>query len=69
MAEGEQAMSRYKLMRMAWDLVGSEFASRHTSYEMFYNGAKHVARARAFGHFRWDVVNAEAERALAAVGK
>jgi 4-hydroxyphenylacetate 3-monooxygenase len=69
MAEGEQAMSRYKLMRMAWDLVGSEFASRHTSYEMFYNGAKHVARARAFGHFRWDVVNAEAERALASVGK
>jgi hypothetical protein len=31
---------------------------------MFYNGAKHVARGRAFGHFRWDVVNREAERAL-----
>ena len=68
MAEGEQAMQRYKLMRLAWDLIGSEFASRHTSYEMFYNGAKHVARARAYGHFRWDVVNAEAERALASIG-
>jgi 4-hydroxyphenylacetate 3-monooxygenase len=68
MADGEQAMQRYKLMRLAWDLIGSEFASRHTSYEMFYNGAKHVARARAYGHFRWDVVNAEAERALASVG-
>lgn len=68
MAESEAAIERYKLMRMAWDLVGSEFASRHTSYEMFYNGAKHVARARVVGHFRWDVVNREAERALASVG-
>jgi 4-hydroxyphenylacetate 3-monooxygenase len=68
MADTKDATERYKLMRMAWDLVGSEFASRHTSYEMFYNGAKHVARARAFGHFRWDVVNREAERALASVG-
>jgi 4-hydroxyphenylacetate 3-monooxygenase len=68
MAEPRAAIERYKLMRMAWDLVGSEFASRHTQYEMFYNGAKHVARGRAFQHFRWDVVDAEATRALHSVG-
>ena len=68
MQDGAAMHERYKLLRLAWDLVGSEFASRHTQYEMFYNGAKHVARARAFHHFRWDVVNAEAERALASFG-
>jgi len=68
MAETRDSVQRYKLMRMAWDLIGSEFASRHLQYEMFYNGAKHVARARAYGHFRWEVVDAVAEEALASIG-
>jgi 4-hydroxyphenylacetate 3-monooxygenase len=68
MAEPKVAIERYKLMRLAWDLVGSEFASRHTQYEMFYNGAKHVARGRVFQHFRWDAVDREADRALASLG-
>jgi 4-hydroxyphenylacetate 3-monooxygenase len=66
-AEPKIAVERYKLMRLAWDLIGSEFASRHTQYEMFYNGAQHVARGRAYQHFRWDVVTAEAERALESI--
>lgn len=66
-ADAPKAAERYRLMRLAWDLIGSEFASRHTQYEMFYNGAKHVARGRAFGHFRWGVVNADADAALASV--
>lgn len=68
MAETPVAVERYKLMRLAWDLIGSEFASRHTQYEMFYNGAKHVARGRAYQLFRWDVVEAEADRALQSLG-
>jgi 4-hydroxyphenylacetate 3-monooxygenase len=68
MAEPRVAIERYKLMRLAWDLAGSEFASRHTQYEMFYNGAKHVARGRAYQHFRWSVVDEEADRALASLG-
>ena len=63
-AAPEVAIERYKLMRLAWDLIGSEFASRHTQYEMFYNGARHVARGRAYQHFRWNVVDADAARAL-----
>ena len=68
MAEPAVSIERYKLMRLAWDLIGSEFASRHTQYEMFYNGAKHVARGRAYQAFRWDVVDAEAARALDSLG-
>ena len=29
---------RVQLFKLAWDAVGSEFASRHTQYEMFYWG-------------------------------
>ena len=53
MAEAEDAVERYKLMRLVWDLVGSEFASRHIQYEMFYNGPRHVDRTRASHYFRW----------------
>jgi 4-hydroxyphenylacetate 3-monooxygenase len=68
MAEPKEAIEKYKLMKLAWDLIGSEFASRHTSYEMFYNGAKHVARMRAHHYFRWDVVEESAQAALDSIG-
>lgn len=31
--EGEDAYDRMKFLKLAWDAVGSEFASRHTQYE------------------------------------
>lgn len=68
MSSPEEAVERYKLMRLAWDLIGTEFASRHTQYEMFYNGAQHVALGRVWHLFRWDVVDREVERALASLG-
>jgi 4-hydroxyphenylacetate 3-monooxygenase len=68
MAEPEDAVGRYKLMRLIWDLVGSEFASRHIQYEMFYNGPRHVGRTRASHYFRWDVVEEAAQRALDDLG-
>lgn len=68
MAEPEDAIERYKLMRLVWDLVGSEFASRHIQYEMFYNGPRHVGRGRASHFFRWDVVEESAQRALDELG-
>ncbi|MFX7849930.1 4-hydroxyphenylacetate 3-hydroxylase C-terminal domain-containing protein, partial [Acinetobacter baumannii] len=33
------AVDKVKFYKLAWDAVGSEFASRHTQYEMFYAGA------------------------------
>ena len=55
-------------MRLAWDLVGTEFASRHTQYEMFYNGAPHVALNRVWHFYRWDAADRAAEEALRSIG-
>ncbi len=45
---------RVKLFKLAWDAVGSEFASRHTQYEMFYSGASFVTKNHSFRTFDWD---------------
>lgn len=44
---------RVKFFKLAWDAVGSEFASRHTQYEMFYAGAMFVLKNHAFNAFDW----------------
>ena len=52
--DGEDAYDRIKLFKLAWDAIGSEFASRHTQYEMFYNGAQFVTRGHSFRTYDWD---------------
>ena len=52
--EGDSAYDRMKLMKLAWDAVGSEFASRHTQYEMFYAGAQFVTAGHCFRTYNWD---------------
>jgi 4-hydroxyphenylacetate 3-monooxygenase len=64
----DDARYRYKLIKLLWDLVGSEFASRHIQYEMFYAGPKHVTRGRSAHFFRWDQADRLLERALAETG-
>jgi 4-hydroxyphenylacetate 3-monooxygenase len=44
---------KVKFYRLAWDAVGSEFASRHQQYEMFYAGASFVTKGHAFRCFDW----------------
>ncbi len=53
-ADGRKDIERVKLMKLAWDAVGSEFAGRHTQYEMFYAGAQFVTRAHSFRTYDWD---------------
>ncbi len=48
------ALDRMKLLRIAWDLVGSEFAGRHQQYEKFYAGAYFVIRNHSFREAPWD---------------
>jgi 4-hydroxyphenylacetate 3-monooxygenase len=48
------AEERVKIFRLVWDATGSEFASRHLQYEMFYGGATHVTSGHAFRTFNWD---------------
>jgi 4-hydroxyphenylacetate 3-monooxygenase len=45
---------RVRLMKLAWDALGSEFGSRHTQYEMFYSGPPFVQHLRCFGNYDWN---------------
>jgi len=47
------AVTRMKLFKLAWDLVGSEFAGRHLQYEKFYAGASFIVRSHAFRECPW----------------
>lgn len=56
---------RVKLMKLAWDAVGSEFGSRHLQYEMFYSGASFVTRGNTFRFFDWGPVRGFVEDFMA----
>lgn len=57
------ALERMTFLKLAWDAVGSEFASRHVQYEMFYAGAQFVTQGHSFRTYDWD----RAERLLESV--
>jgi 4-hydroxyphenylacetate 3-monooxygenase len=44
---------KVKVLKAAWDAIGSEFGSRHTQYEMFYAGARYVAAGHSYRTFDW----------------
>jgi 4-hydroxyphenylacetate 3-monooxygenase len=48
------ALERMKLFKLAWDLIGSEFAGRHLQYEKFYAGASFIVRNHNFREAPWD---------------
>ena len=52
---------RVKLFKLAWDIVGSEFAGRHLQYEMFYAGAPFVAKGYAFRNYGYEEALRSAE--------
>lgn len=58
------SFERMKLFRLAWDLVGSEFAGRHTQYEKFYAGPYFVVRNHSFREAPWDEFHALVDRIL-----
>ena len=47
------ALERMKLYKLAWDLIGSEFAGRHLQYEKFYAGASFIVRNHNFRETPW----------------
>lgn len=54
---GTNSRERVALMKMAWDLIGTEFAGRHQQYEKFYGGAsflvkQNMYRSYDFAHAR-----------------
>jgi 4-hydroxyphenylacetate 3-monooxygenase len=46
--------ARVKFFKLAWDIIGSEFGSRHLQYEMFYSGPTFVTRGHSYRFFDWD---------------
>ena len=57
---------RVKFLKLAWDAVGSEFASRHVQYEMFYAGAQFVTCGHSYRTYNWKAATAMTDRTLAA---
>lgn len=48
------AVTRMKLFKLAWDVVGSEFAGRHQQYEKFYAGASFILRNHTYRETNWN---------------
>jgi 4-hydroxyphenylacetate 3-monooxygenase len=48
------AHDRVGLLKLMWDLTGTEFAGRQLQYEMFYSAAQHIADLHVFRTFDWD---------------
>ncbi len=59
------AEEKVKFYKLAWDAVGSEFASRHAQYEMFYAGASFVVKGHSFRTYDWAGAGALLDRMLA----
>ena len=47
------SLGRVKLMKLAWDAIGSEFGSRHLQYEMFYSGPQFAIRGNSYRFHDW----------------
>lgn len=62
------AEGKVKFYKLAWDAVGSEFASRHEQYEMFYAGATFVTKAHSYRTFDWDNATRLVDRMLGSYG-
>jgi 4-hydroxyphenylacetate 3-monooxygenase len=50
----EAAADRMKLFKLAWDMIGSEWASRAMSYEKFFIGPAFSVRNYNFIHCPWE---------------
>lgn len=61
---GVPATDRVKLLKLAWDIVGSEFASRHHQYELFYAGAPHMVKGFMYRNFDFAASESLVQRAL-----
>jgi 4-hydroxyphenylacetate 3-monooxygenase len=62
------ALERMKLYKLAWDLIGSEFAGRHLQYEKFYAGASFIIRNHNLREAPWDAYHKVVEDLMAGYG-
>ncbi len=62
-----EAVDRHKLYKLAWDLVGTEFAGRHMLYEKFYAGSSIVVRNQSDREAPWERFHANVDRLLGSI--
>jgi 4-hydroxyphenylacetate 3-monooxygenase len=65
---GTPSRDRVKLMKLAWDIVGSEFAGRQWQYELFYAGAPHLVKTRMFRNYDFGPSRTLVDDALSGYG-
>ena len=58
------ARERIRLLRLAWDFIGTEFAGRHQQYEKFYGGAPYLVKMNMFRSYDFERAAAMVDRAL-----
>ena len=68
-AIGPETQERVKLFKLAWDAIGSEFASRHIQFELFYAGAGYVVRNNSFRTYNWDRATGLVDGLLGSYGR
>jgi 4-hydroxyphenylacetate 3-monooxygenase len=61
------AIDRLKLMKLAWDYLGSEFAGRHTQYERFYAGPQFVHALYNYANTPWSERKEQVEVLMSAM--
>jgi len=61
---GTPAADRYKFVKLAWDFLGSAFASQHTQYEKFYGGPPHIMDLYSFFNCPWGERRAALDRVI-----
>lgn len=62
-----EAIERHKLYKLAWDIVGSEFAGRHMLYGKFYAGGAIVVRNQNDREAPWQSFYDTVDRLLASI--
>jgi 4-hydroxyphenylacetate 3-monooxygenase len=65
---GVPSEERIKLLKLAWDLVGSEFGGRHQQYELFYAGAPYVSKGYAYRNYGYEEAVAAVDAFLGTYG-
>jgi 4-hydroxyphenylacetate 3-monooxygenase len=61
---GFPSRRRVALLKLAWDLIGSEFAGRHQQYEKFYGGPSIVNKMNVYRNYDFARAKGLAEAAL-----
>jgi 4-hydroxyphenylacetate 3-monooxygenase len=61
---GYTSMRRVALLKLAWDLIGSEFGGRHQQYEKFYGGLAMTNKLHLYRNYDFASAKQLAESAL-----